>query len=129
VAENQHVFLPVKVRKADSQSEIYVRFGKDTDDGYVFVRPHGTLGDRTQVFVTAFSCGAMASSTNLEAERNGFGQPWRDQLPLLLAHCQFPAAFMWRYHDDQQSGSFIPPGPGAASLPQGGTASDPDGGR
>jgi len=129
VAEAQHVFLPVKVPRADSESEIYVRFGKELEDGYVFVRPHATQGDRTQVFVTAFSCGDTVSSANLDADRAGFGRVWHDQLPALLAHCQFPAAFMWRYHDDQESGSFVPSGPGAAGLPDGGAATSPDGGR
>ncbi len=130
VAEAQHVFLPIKVPRADSESEIYVRFGRDdVEDGYVFVRPHGTQGDRTQVFVTAFSCGATVSGPNLDADRASFGRVWHDQLPAVLAHCQFPSAFMWRYHDDQQGGTFVPSGPGAANLPRGGIATDPDGGR
>ena len=131
VSDNQHLFLPVSPRalKASGDSLIRVRFGRDPVDGFLWGRPCPGQGDRTQVLVTAFNCRDTTSSPNFDAERVGTGMVWHPLLQSVLQSCQSPIAVMWHYVADAFTGDFAPPAPGAANLPAGGTALDPDGGR
>ena len=131
VSDNEHLFLPVSPRalKASGDSLIRVRFGRDPVDGFLWGRPCPGLGDRTQVLVTAFNCRDTTSSPNFEAERVGTGTVWHPLLQSVLQRCQSPIAVMWHYVGDAFAGDFAAPAPGAANLPAGGTALEPDGGR
>lgn len=130
VAADEHLFLPVSPRSlgASGDSLIKVQFGRDPIDGTLWGRPCPGQGDRTQVMVAAFNCKDIASGTDIRPDQLGTGVVWHPLLQSVLLRCQSPVAFMWHYVADFGV-RVAPPGPGASSLPAGGTVLDPDGGR